>query len=135
MSPTEDLPNAASVALVHRGQVLLIQRAFAPWSGLWSLPGGRLEPGESADQCATRELSEELGLTVFALRPVTRMQLGGERRFVLQVFATEAFEGAITPNEEISGHRWLRPENLGTLPVTPHLDSVITRAARMFERS
>ena len=39
-------PNAASVALIDRDKVLLIRRARKPWLGRWSLPGGRLEPGE-----------------------------------------------------------------------------------------
>ena len=43
-------PNAASVALIDRDRVLLIQRARKPYFGMWSLPGGRLEPGETAEQ-------------------------------------------------------------------------------------
>lgn len=129
-------PNAASVALVRKGEVLLIQRARKPWSGLWSLPGGRLEPGETAEDCATREVAEELGLAVFALRPVVREQLGGEGTFVLQVFATEAFEGEIVPDPaEIGGTRWLAPDRFGSLPVTPHLKPIVTRAIAMFNRS
>lgn len=68
------LPNAASVALIDRDKVLLIQRARAPYSGLWSLPGGRLEAGEDAETCAVREVAEEVGLRCFALRPIRRMR-------------------------------------------------------------
>lgn len=127
-------PNAASVALIHKGSALLIERARAPYLGLWTLPGGRLEPGETADQAAAREIREELGLSVFALRPVMRLTLGDDRRFRLQVFATEAFEGAIVPSDEVAGHRWVRPEELGGLQVTPQLPDVIMRALGMFDR-
>jgi 8-oxo-dGTP diphosphatase len=128
-------PNAASVALVHRGRVLLIQRTREPYSGLWTLPGGRLEPGEDAQTAAAREVKEELGLTVYALRPVTRLTLGDDRRFRLQVFATEAFEGEIVPSPEIADTRWVGPAGVASMRVTPHLPDVIERALRMFDRT
>lgn len=127
-------PNAASVALLHRRQVLLIQRAKAPWDGAWTLPGGRLEPGETAEQCAARELKEELGLGVYALRPLARLALG-EGRFRLQVFGTEAFEGEIVPSDEISAWRWVSPGGEAGLRTTPHLSEVLERAFRLFDRS
>jgi ADP-ribose pyrophosphatase YjhB (NUDIX family) len=104
--------------------VLLIQRARAPWDGAWSLPGGRLEPGETAEECAARELHEELGLRVYALRPLAKLLLGEGRKFRLQVFGTEAFEGEITPNDEIAAWRWVRPGGEGRLRTTPHLSEV-----------
>jgi ADP-ribose pyrophosphatase YjhB (NUDIX family) len=128
-------PNAASVALLHRQQVLLIQRARAPWDGAWTLPGGRVEPGETAEECAARELHEELGLRVYALRPLARLLLGQDRYFRLQVFGTEAFEGEITPNDEIAGWRWVRPGGEAMLRTTPHLGEVLERAFRLFDRS
>lgn len=128
-------PNAASVALVHKAQVLLIQRARAPWDGAWTLPGGRLEPGETAEACAARELHEELGLRVHALRPLARLLLGGAGQFRLQVFGTEAFEGEITPNDEITAWRWVRAGGEAALRTTPHLSEVLERAFRLFDRS
>lgn len=128
-------PNAASVALLHKQQVLLIQRAKAPWDGAWSLPGGRLEAGETAEECAARELHEELGLRIYALRPLAKLLLGEGRKFRLQVFGTEAFEGEITPNDEIAAYRWVRPGGEGSLRTTPHLSEVLERAFRLFDRS
>ena len=61
---TDIPPNAASVAIVREGKVLLIKRAYAPYQHLWTLPGGRIEPGETIEQCAIREIAEELGLTI-----------------------------------------------------------------------
>jgi ADP-ribose pyrophosphatase YjhB (NUDIX family) len=128
-------PNAASVALLHKQQVLLIQRARAPWDGAWTLPGGRLEPGETAEDGAARELHEELGLRVCALRPLAKLALGDDRQFRLQVFGTEAFEGVITPNDEISAWRWVRAGGEASLRTTPHLSGVLERAFRLFDRS
>jgi 8-oxo-dGTP diphosphatase len=128
-------PNAASVALVHRGRVLLIQRTREPYNGLWTLPGGRLEPGEDAQTAAAREVREELGLSVYALRPVMRLTLGSDRRFTLQVFATEAFEGEVVPSPEVAGTRWVGLAGAASMRVTPHLPDVIERALRMFDRT
>jgi 8-oxo-dGTP diphosphatase len=135
VQPFTETPNAASVALLRQQQVLLIQRAFAPWQGAWSLPGGRLEPGESAEQCAIRELHEELGLTVSELRPIAQLQLGEGRPFRLQVYATGVFSGTIAHNAEISAWRWISPGDEQALKTTPHLSEVLARAYRLIERS
>lgn len=129
------LPNAASVALIERDKVLLIQRARAPYFGMWSLPGGRLEPGEDAETCAVREVAEEVGLRCFALRPIRQMQLGGDGRFVLQVFATEAFEGVVVISDEVSAYRWVTAGAVAGFETTPGLGDVLERAFAIFDRS
>ena len=127
------LANAASVALIRKTQLLLIQRARAPMEGLWTLPGGRLEPGETIEACAQREVLEELGLYAFALRPVRVLEV---KQFRLQVFATEGFEGEIVPNpQEVRAWRWVRPDQLRTLKTTIDLSAVVESAFRMFDRS
>ena len=124
---------AASVALMRRDDVLLIQRNRPPSEGLWTLPGGRLEPGESVKSCATREVREELGLSVYALRPVRKLR---HNEYELQVFATQAFEGEIVPDAaEVRAWRWVRPIELRGLKTTPGLGEVIEAVFRMFDRS
>ncbi|MEO8759223.1 MAG: NUDIX domain-containing protein [Devosia sp.] len=126
-------PFAASVALLRRTDLLLIQRQRAPSEGLWTLPGGRLEPGETAEQCAVREIKEELALDVFALRRVTALR---HKQFQLQVFGTQAFEGEITPDPaEVRAWLWVKPEQLYGLQTTPGLVDVLQAAFRMFDRS
>lgn len=126
-------PFAASVAIVRQHDVLLIQRHRAPSEGLWTLPGGRLEPGETAEQCAIRELKEEMGLDIFALRPVIVLRHKG---FELQTFATQAYEGEIVPDPaEVRTWRWVRPEHLSRLRTTAGLGDVLAGAFRMFDRT
>ena len=126
--------NAASVALIHKERVLLIKRAYAPYQHLWTLPGGRLEPGETIEQCAAREIREELGLTVFGLRPVL-VQTLGDKAFRLAIFATDGFEGEIVPSDEIRDHRWINPAQIGELRTTARLKDVLARAFALFDRS
>lgn len=58
MTPTP----AAGVVCIRDGEVLLIRRGRPPRLGEWSIPGGRIEPGERAVDAALRELSEETGI-------------------------------------------------------------------------
>jgi 8-oxo-dGTP diphosphatase len=125
---TEDLPNAASVAIVRDGKVLLIKRAFAPYQHLWTLPGGRMEPGETIEQCAIREVQEELALTIRNPRSVLVQALGRDGTFRLAVFATRDFSGQIRPSDEVAGHQWVDPAALVAFRTTSRLDDVLARA-------
>ena len=75
-----DLPAVPCVgAIVHdaAGRLLLIRRGHAPGRGLWSVPGGRVEPGETLAEAVEREVREETGLAVRAGTPVGRVRLPG----------------------------------------------------------
>jgi ADP-ribose pyrophosphatase YjhB (NUDIX family) len=67
-------------AVIHdaAGRLLLIQRGHDPHRGLWSLPGGRIEPGESPEQAIVREVREETGLDVVPGRLVGRVSIPGD---------------------------------------------------------
>jgi ADP-ribose pyrophosphatase YjhB (NUDIX family) len=78
--PLEDasLPLVPCVgAVVHdaAGRLLLIRRGHAPHAGLWSLPGGRVEAGESPEGAVEREVREETGLRVQAGAAVGRIRI------------------------------------------------------------
>ena len=67
-------------AVVHdaAGRLLLIRRGHDPSAGLWSVPGGRVEDGESEAQAVVREVAEETGLTVRPDRVVGRVRIPGD---------------------------------------------------------
>ena len=126
--PVTDLPNAASVAIVRESKVLLIKRAYAPYQHLWTLPGGRIEPGETIEQCAIREVQEELNITIRNPRAVMEQTLGREGTFRLAVFATRDFSGVLRASDEIADHKWIDPSALIALRTTSRLDDVLVKA-------
>ena len=67
-------------AVVHdaAGRLLLIQRGHDPHRGAWSLPGGRIERGESPEDAVVREVREETGLAVQPVRPVGQVSIPGD---------------------------------------------------------
>ena len=134
MSPSQPHePNAASVALIRDGEVLLVERAFEPFKGIWTLPGGRREPDESIEATAVRELMEELGVAVESLRPVVLLGIG--HGFRLQVFASDQFVGELVPSSEIAAWRWARPAAISGLATTPELDRVLAAAMALYDRN
>ncbi|MDB5473787.1 MAG: hypothetical protein JWP99_1090 [Devosia sp.] len=126
--PVTDHPNAASVAIVREGKVLLIKRAFAPYQHLWTLPGGRIEGDETIEQCAVREVQEELNLAIRNPRPVMVQSLGRDGTFRLAVFVTADFSGLLRASEEVAEHKWIDPAAIVALRTTSRLDDVLARA-------
>ncbi len=118
-------PNAASVGIVKHGKILLIKRAYAPYQNLWTFPGGRMEPTETVEQCAVREVQEELGLTVRNPRHVMTQELGRDGTYRLAVFTTTDYVGTVRPSDEISDYKWAEPGMLLALRTTSRLDDVI----------
>jgi 8-oxo-dGTP diphosphatase len=75
------LPEVPCVgAVVHDsvGRLLLIRRGHAPSAGLWSVPGGRMEAGESEAEAVVREVAEETGLLVRPDRVLGRVRIAGD---------------------------------------------------------
>jgi 8-oxo-dGTP diphosphatase len=105
-----------AAALVRDGRVLVAQRARPErLAGLWELPGGRVEAGESDETAVARELDEELGVRVRAL-----VRLGADILIdagVIHVWLTELLPGSPEPVAlEHTGLRWLGPDELDDVP-------------------
>lgn len=122
-------PNAVSLALFDGPMVLLIQRTRPPYQGHWTLPGGRVEAGESADDAVMREIREELGIQIAAPIAVTQRYFGKDQTYVLQVYAARYSGEPISPNDEIQDWIWREATNVSDLDVTPGLPETLNMAA------
>lgn len=126
---------AASVAVFRDGKVLLASRAKPPLQGLFSLPGGLVETGESLAEAALRELGEEVGVEadIFAfLRPLEIIQTDEsgrtESHFVVSAHAAHWRAGEPRPGPEALAVRWVERDEVAALPVTDGLLEVLDRA-------
>jgi 8-oxo-dGTP diphosphatase len=109
---------AGAVVRDGEGRVLLVLRANEPSRGLWSIPGGRIEPGESAPDAAVREVREETGLDVEAGELLLTADLGP---YVVADYAATVTGGTLVAGDDALDARWFTAAELATLPMSPGL--------------
>jgi ADP-ribose pyrophosphatase YjhB (NUDIX family) len=126
---------AASAAVIRDGKVLIVRRARIPASGVYTLPGGVVETGETLVDAVAREVREETGLTVapVALAGYREVILrDGEgrvsRHFVILSFAARWLAGDVSLNEELDDARWLHPAEIAGLKTTEGLEEIVASA-------
>ena len=126
---------AVSAAIFRGDRVLIVRRARPPARGLYTLPGGGVELGETLEQAVIREVREETGLDIEPLalagyRQVIARDDGGriERHFVILPFAARWVAGDVALNEELSEAHWLMPSQLSGMETTEGLAEIVTAA-------
>lgn len=109
------------------GRLLLVQRGHAPAAGRWSIPGGRVEPGETDEQAVVREVAEETGLAVRVgdrAGMVERPGLGGSVYEIYDYDCVVVGPGgadAAAAADDAADLRWVDPGELGDMPLTDGL--------------
>jgi ADP-ribose pyrophosphatase YjhB (NUDIX family) len=123
------LRQGASLIVLKRAAVLMVERARAPSEGLWSFPAGRLEAGEGAETAARRELFEETGLEV---GPLTRLGTfhppGAIPPFELMVFAARWQLGEPRAGDDALRAEFVPLERVLMRPLTPGAPGWIAKA-------
>ena len=134
-------PTLAASAAVFRGRrVLLARRGFNPGLGLWSLPGGRVEPGETVAEAAVREVMEEVGVVaeVQGVAAVLDFIATSPEGALLSHFVVIAHAAVWRANEPSTGIEateigWFLPEEVAALATTRGLAEVVAKAAALLE--
>jgi len=129
------LPMVGVHALVLKeGQILLVQRAKEPSKGKWSLPGGRVELGETFYEAASRELLEECAIEIGIERIVDvadfilRDEQGRTKyHFVLIYLLARQKGGEIKANSESVDVRWVPFSEVYKLDMHPQLRALLKK--------
>jgi 8-oxo-dGTP diphosphatase len=126
---------AVSAAIFRDGKILLVRRARSPAKGFYSLPGGRVEFGETLHAALHREVDEETGLKIeiadlAGWREVVPGTSGGGH-YLIMSFAARWNFGEPVLNDELDDFRWLAPDALGDLTITAGLQDIILAARRV----
>jgi ADP-ribose pyrophosphatase YjhB (NUDIX family) len=111
-----------------QGRLLMIKRGHEPGAGLWSIPGGRIEPGETDAEALVREMIEETGLTVEVGRLIGRVQRPGLNGAVIDIrdYAATVTGGTLRAGDDAADARWVAPGELESLDITEGLIDALT---------
>jgi 8-oxo-dGTP diphosphatase len=122
------IPCVGAVATDEQGRLLMIQRGHDPGAGLWSIPGGRIEPGETDTQALVREMLEETNLQVKVGRLIGRVQRPGLAGSVIDIrdYAATVTGGTLRAGDDAADARWVTPAELARLEVTEGLIEALT---------
>jgi 8-oxo-dGTP diphosphatase len=122
------IPCVGAVIKDDRGRLLLIKRGHAPGAGLWSLPGGRIEPGETDAEALVREMREETGLAVQTGRLIGTVRRPGQGGDVLDIrdYAATVTGGTLRAGDDAAEARWVADSELESLPITEGLVEALT---------
>ena len=121
--PERPIPGVAAVTVRGR-EVLLAERGKAPSLGLWGIPGGAVEVGETLEEAVAREVLEE---TSVVIKPVELLEIINSmsrddedkvrHHYVLFEFLCEYVSGEVVPGTDAPDARWVPIDDLGSVNI------------------
>jgi len=122
------IPCVGAVVTDGQGRLLMIKRGREPAAGLWSIPGGRLEPGETDAEALVREMLEETGLTVQVGRLLGQVRRPGLNGAVIDIrdYTATVTGGTLRPGDDAADARWVAAGDMDSLAITDGLIEALT---------
>ncbi|MCO1657519.1 NUDIX hydrolase [Pseudonocardia humida] len=117
------IPCVGGLAYDDLHRLLLVQRANEPGRGQWSLPGGRVEPGETDQQALVREMEEETGLSVEPGPLIGRVSRGN---YAIADYLCTVIGGTLRAGDDALDARWCSAEDLHALPLVAELITTLS---------
>ena len=117
------IPCVGAIVRDDETRLLVIRRGHPPAAGTWTLPGGRVEPGETHERACVRELLEETGLEVEVGRLVGQVERdapGGDT-YVIDDYACRVIGGRLRAGDDAADARFVTDAELADLPLAPLL--------------
>ena len=126
---------AVSAAIFRDGKILLVRRARSPAKGFYSLPGGRVEFGESLHTALHREVDEETALRIEIIGLAGWREVlpgtGSNGHYLIMSFAARWTSGEPVLNDELDDFSWRTPDAWGDLRTTEGLPGIVQSARRL----
>jgi 8-oxo-dGTP diphosphatase len=117
------------------GRVLLVERGKPPSAGLWSVPGGKLEPGETIAQAIAREVREETGLIVEVGELACVVERTGDGyHYVIVDHVARVIGGTLAAGDDANAAKFVTLDELAALPHTEGLVELVAASDRGIQR-
>jgi 8-oxo-dGTP diphosphatase len=121
--PARGIPCVGAV-VHHEGRLLVVQRGHEPGRGLWSVPGGRVEDGETLEAACAREVREECGIDVVVVRLAGRVERpapDGATYVIVDLVCEVVGSAQLVAGDDADDARWVTRAELMALPCTAGL--------------
>lgn len=124
---------SAHALTIHNNRLLVVKRGAPPAKGLWSVPGGAIDLGETVGECLKREVLEETGITIIVEDFLTYVDVilkdkataDIQYHYVVLYFKAGYVGGELRPSSDAADARWLTPREIRQLPVTKSLPKLL----------